>query len=128
MLLPLILTAMAIGVIAEIVARVLRLWLFRHWSLAVVNIVVVYGLVMGGLASQARLLGSLGMFASAAAIGAAYEVANLRLLHFWRFPDERVATSGGQVAVIALLTILWVLVPMATLQAFGWVRHNVLAQ
>ncbi|MBI3782153.1 MAG: hypothetical protein HY270_02010 [Deltaproteobacteria bacterium] len=119
----LILIATGIGVVAEAVARILRLWLFRHWSLAIFNAVVVYGLIMGGVAAQARQLGTMGMFTTAAAIGLAYELANLRVLHFWRFPDERAATPGGQIAVIVVLSLLWGLVPMATLQASASLRH-----
>lgn len=112
-----ILIGMAIGVVAEIVARVLRLWLFRHPLLVLFNIVVVYGLIMGGLASRLRPLGVLSVFAAAVIIGLAYELANLQFLHFWRFPDERGDGSAARAAMVVVISLLWGVVPLATAQA-----------
>jgi hypothetical protein len=113
----LILIGMAIGVVAEIVARALRLWLYRHPLLVLLNIVVVYGLIMGGLASRLRPLGALFVFAAAAIIGLSYELANLQFLRFWRFPDERGDSSGARAAMVVVISLLWGLVPLLTAQA-----------
>jgi hypothetical protein len=124
MTLSLVLIAMGIGVVAEIIARILRLWLFRHWSLAILNIVVVYGFVMGGVAVVARPLGSSAAFLLAAAIGFAYELANLQFLHFWRFPDERVSSANARLAVIVVISLFWGCVPLVALQAQAALRRS----
>jgi hypothetical protein len=124
-----IVIGMLIGVIAEIIARVLRLWLFRHPLLALLNVLVVYGLIMGALASRIRPLGALLTFAIAAAVGLAYELANLQFLRFWRFPDERDDGSAGRAAMVLVISLLWGLVPLITARAeIGLRRGNLFGQ
>jgi hypothetical protein len=107
-----ILVGMAIGVIAELVARILHVWIFRHWSLALLNIVLLYGVVMGGLASLIRPLGVVGVFGTAVLIGSIGELANLQFLHFWKFPDGRSDGSGARAAMIVVISLLWGAVPL----------------
>lgn len=116
MLWPFLLIGAALGVAAEIVARVLRLWLFRHPLLAALNVVVVYGLIMGGLASQLRAAGPLPVFAAAFTIGLAYELANLQFLHFWHFPDQRSDASPARAAMVVVICLLWGVVPLVIAQ------------
>ena len=117
MILRYMLIGMAIGAVTELVARILRLRLYRNAIYPALNILLVFGVIMGGLASASRLLGPLPTALIAGAIGLAYESANLTWLHWWSFQDEREATAAGRTAIVVLLSVLWAVVPFVTVQA-----------
>jgi hypothetical protein len=48
----------------------------------------------------------------AAGIGLAYEIANLRVLKWWYFPNERLAFIRGHAAIVVVLALLWGAVPV----------------
>lgn len=107
-------TAVSIGVVAEVVARGLRLWVYGNPWFVLVNVFLMYGLVMGGMAALVPRLGALPVLLCGAAAGLAYEIVNLRWLHWWSFPGQRMLFLRGHVAILAVLTVLWGLVPPTT--------------
>ena len=110
-MLPYVVIGMVIGVAIELAARTFRLWVYDQQQTAVLNVIVMFGLVMGGLASRTRPLGLPVVIGIAFVIGLLYEVANLRVLKWWYFPDERLAFVRGHAAIVVILAVLWAAVP-----------------
>ena len=106
---------MAIGFVTELAARTFRLWTYNQRQTAVLNVIIVFGLVMGGLASRVRLLGIAVVVGIAFGIGLLYEIANLRVLNWWSFPNERLAFIRGHAAIVVVLALLWAAVPVMIL-------------
>jgi len=106
---------MAIGVAIELAARTLRLWIYNQGQTAVLNVIIMFGLIMGGLASRVRPLGIAVVVGSAFGIGLLYEIANLRVLKWWSFPNERLAFIRGHAAIVVVLALLWAAVPVMIL-------------
>jgi hypothetical protein len=104
---------MAIGVVAEVLARLFHLWVYHQQQTPVLNVVALFGLVMGGIAGVVGPIGLLPCFAFGFAVGLLYEVANLRVLKWWSFPGERLAFIQGPTAIVLALALLWGLVPPA---------------
>lgn len=106
-----VLIGMAIGLVTELAARTFRLWIYHQWHTPVLNVIVMFGVIMGGLASRARPLGLEVVVGIAFGIGLLYEVANLRVLKWWYFPNERLAFIRGHAAIVVVLALLWAAVP-----------------
>lgn len=103
---------MVIGVATELTARTFRLWIYHQRQTPVLNVVIMFGLIMGGLASRTRPLGLPVVVGIAFGIGLLYEIANLRVLKWWYFPNERLAFIRGHAAIIGVLALLWGAVPL----------------
>ena len=114
-----VLLGLIIGTVTEITARTARLWLYRRPYTPVVNILGMFGLIMGGIAAAAGHLGTAATFGLGAAIGLAYELANLFILDWWYFPDERMAAVHGHTAIVLTLTLTWGVVPLMIAAARG---------
>jgi hypothetical protein len=108
------LISMVIGVGGEVSARTLRLWIYRTAYTPLVNIVVMFGVIMGGIAALVPSVGVLPIFFIAFAVGLVYEIANLYVLDWWYFPDERLAFVRGHTAIVVVLALLWGTVPVVT--------------
>jgi hypothetical protein len=106
-----IVIGMVIGVATELVARTFRLWVYHQPQTPVLNVIIMFGVIMGGLASRTRPLGLPVVAGIAFAIGLLYEIANLRVLKWWYFPNERLAFIRGHVAIVLTLAVLWAAVP-----------------
>jgi hypothetical protein len=105
--------AVAIGVLGETVAARGRLWLYGRPLYRVLNVLGVFGVVMGGLATLGPGLGAAGLFAAGVAIGAAWEVTNLAWLGWWTFPaDGPLGAHGPRTAAVAA-AVAWGTVPVA---------------
>ena len=102
---------MAIGVVTELAARTFRLWIYHKGYTPVLNVIIVFGLIMGGLASRVRPLGLEIVVGIAFGIGLLYEIANLRFLRWWSFPNERLVFIRGHAAIVVVLALLWAAVP-----------------
>jgi len=113
------LTALAIGVACETGAALGRFWVYRRPLYRVLNVVLVFGLVMGGIATLAGRLGLGGVFAAGFSIGLAYEALNLAWLDWWFFPDDRLLVLRGRPACAAGVAVAWGLVPVAIALARG---------
>jgi hypothetical protein len=103
---------MVIGTATELVARTFRLWIYQQRQTAVLNVVIVFGLVMGALASRMRSLGLPLVVGVATGIGLMYEIANLHFLKWWSFPNQRLAFIRGHAAIVVVLALLWGAVPV----------------
>jgi hypothetical protein len=102
---------MAIGVATELAARAFGLWIYNQRQTPVLNVIIMFGLIMGGLAGRMRPL-SIGVVTGIAfGIGLLYEIANLRVLKWWYFPNERLAFIRGHAAIVVVLALLWAAVP-----------------
>lgn len=101
----------AIGVVTELTARTFRLWIYHQQRTPVLNVIIMFGLIMGGLASRVRPLGLEVVVGIAFGIGLLYEIANLRVLKWWYFPNERLVFIRGHAAIVVVLALLWAAVP-----------------
>ena len=101
-----------IGAVAELGARWLKLWVYRRSQYPIVNVVAVFGIIMGSLAALVPSLGLVVAFVIAFAVGLLYEIVNLTRLHWWSFPGERVAFIHGHAAIVVAIALLWGFVPL----------------
>jgi hypothetical protein len=106
---------MAIGIATELAARTFGFWIYNQRQTAVLNVIIVFGLIMGGLASRVRPLGLEVVTSIAFGIGLLYEIANLRVLKWWYFPNERLVFVRGHAAIVVVLALLWAAVPVMIL-------------
>ena len=118
------LIGMAIGVATEVSARQLSLWVYRQPVTPVVNVIVVFGLVMGGVASAVPAVGFFPAFVIAFVIGLAYEIANLTVFDWWYFPGERLAFIRGHFAIVTVVAALWGAVPLVAAGVNAAVFHS----
>ncbi len=105
---------MLIGTATELVARTFHLWVYHQRWTPVLNVLIVFGLIMGTLASRIRPLGLPVVVGVAVGVGLVYEIANLRVLKWWYFPNERLAFIRGHAAIVLVLALLWGAVPVMT--------------
>jgi hypothetical protein len=112
--LPYVLIGMTVGVITEACAWFLKLWVYRQPQTPVLNIIVVYGLVMGAIAALVPRSGVVPCAVMGGAVGLAYEATNLAFLKWWDFPGERLGFIRGHAAILVLLTVGWGVVPLMT--------------
>jgi hypothetical protein len=117
------LIGIVIGVAAEIVARAFNLWIYRQPQTPILNVIAMFGLVMGGVAALAPKIGVKSAFVIAFAIGLAYEFANLRLLDWWYFPGERLGFIHGNAAIAVVIALLWGAVPIVITLAQSRLPH-----
>lgn len=114
------LLGVVIGVVGEGAAYLQRLWVYRRPLYPVMNVLVMFGLVMGTLAALTPRLGVLPVFLVAFVVGLTYEVANLRVLHWWTFPGERLYLLRGHAQVVVAISLLWGAVPLLVVALAGW--------
>ena len=101
-----------VGVIGEMFAYGLALWRYRRPAYPVANVVLMFGLVMGGLASFVPSLGLAIVVAGAFAVGLAYEWLNFLVLDWWWFPENRVWQFEGRSACALVIALAWATVPV----------------
>jgi hypothetical protein len=106
-----------IGIATELGAWALGLWVYRQPQTPVLNVVVMFGVIMGGVASLVRVIGLLPAYWLGFAVGLIYEVLNLRVLKWWDFPGERLAFVRGHTAIILVLAVAWGVVPVVIANA-----------
>ncbi len=107
-----ILIGSLIGVATEIMARAFKLWVYRQPQTPILNVIVMFSLVMGGVASLVPRIGLLPVFLIGFAIGLLYEIANLQWLDWWYFPGERLSLLRGHTAIVLVIALLWGAVPV----------------
>ena len=120
-----VLIGMTCGVITEVCARLLKLWVYRQPQTPVLNVIVVAGLIMGAIATLVPRYGMLPAFVLGFAVGLAYEVANLAFLKWWDFPDERLGFIHGHAAIVVLVSVGWGAVPLITASVHAALPHVV---
>ncbi len=114
--------ALGIGLVAELAAYVLGLRTYRVRWIALLNIVVGYGFVMGGLAAAWKSLGNGPIFLIAFFIGLTYEIANATALHWWEF-NQASQSGSRRPAVILILALLCGIVPLVTVELHAAARR-----
>ncbi len=104
-------TAAAFGVLAETLARATRLWVYRSPVYPTLNVIFMFGVVMGLLAVLVPRRGTGFCFAAAAVVGFLYELANFHLLHWWWFPAGKFLIFRGELQISLALALMWGVVP-----------------
>lgn len=107
-----VLIGIAVGVAGEIGAALRRLWVYRSPVYPVLNVLLMFGLVMGTLAWAGGALGAAGLFAIGFGIGLLYEMLNFARLDWWYFPDDRLLGLQGKTACALGVSIAWGTVPV----------------
>lgn len=108
----LVLLGIALGVLVEGFAWLLRWWEFRRKLFLLVQVVGMYGLVMGGLAAWVPRLGPGPTFGLACLLGLCSELLNVAFLKWWRFCDGRDDSSWGRLVVLLVLALAWGAAPL----------------
>jgi len=112
-----ILLGLVLGVVTETAARLLNLWRYHQAQTPILNILGMFGLIMGTLASLVPDIGIPRAFAGGLLAGLVYEVVNLRVLHWWYFPNERMGFIAGHTAIVVILSLLWGTAPLIIAEA-----------
>jgi len=107
-----VLVGIGVGIAGEIGASLRRLWVYRSPVYPVLNVLLMFGLVMGTLAWAGGALGAAGLFALGFGIGLLYEMLNLARLDWWYFPDDRLLGLQGKTACALGVSIAWGTVPV----------------
>jgi hypothetical protein len=107
------LVGLLMGVVGECVARAGRLWLYRRPLYPVVNVLGMFGVVMGSLSLLVPSLGAGGVFLLGLALGYGYEWWNLTRLDWWYFPNDRFLVFRGKPSCAVAVAALWGTVPVA---------------
>ena len=110
-----------IGVVSELGAKTLRLWLYRKPIYPALNVIVMFGIIMGSVSRLAAPWGLAAAFAVGTAIGFAYEWLNFLALDWWSFPDDRFLMFRGRAAIAASVAITWGAVPVIIALLQRWV-------
>jgi hypothetical protein len=105
-------TTLFIGLFCELTARLGKLWIYRKSIYPVLNILLMFGIVMGALSLLIPRTGLLPVFIIAIAIGYAYEKINFSHLHWWDFPGDKFLFFSGQEACARSVAILWGITPL----------------
>jgi hypothetical protein len=111
-----LLLGMALGVAAEILAYSANWWKYHKTISPLINILVMFGLVMGAVSLLQPTLGTGGVFLLGVLIGYAYEWANFLVLDWWVFPDERFLVFRGRQGCAVSVAVIWGLVPLTVAQ------------
>ena len=107
-----VIIGIVIGAVAELGARWLKLWVYQRPHYPIVNVVAIFGIIMGSIAALVPSLGVVLAFVIAFGVGLLYEIVNLTHLHWWSFPGERVAFVHGHAAIVVAMALLWGFVPL----------------
>ena len=106
------LTGVVIGALSEVAARAFHFWLYRNPVYPVVNVVLMFGLVMGGLSLLVPHVGLAVVFLLGLSVGYAYEWLNFAALDWWHFPHDRFLAFRGKQGCAVSVAVLWGTVPV----------------
>jgi len=115
-----LLIAIALGVASELVARVLRIWVYRNVASPILNVLLMFGVVQGvgvgwligahlPVISMAPVL-----LMTGAVIGITYEGLNEFRLHSWSWPETSLFGLTRPIDKVALVGVAWGFVPVIT--------------
>ncbi len=119
-MISIILTSMALGVVAEVGAVTFGLWRYRHPVLPALNVMFAFGLVQGLCVAWA--LGRSGdplalapvLFMTGAVLGIFYEGLNSFVLLAWSWPDRPLLGMARALDKAAVVGVSWGLVPVVS--------------
>lgn len=115
-----VLMGMAIGIVAEIAANKLHFWRYKSPSMPLINIIFMFGCIEGSIAYFAST--ALIQFVIAATLGTLYEIANLKSLHWWVFPDNKMGPIKGIIPIFVVLAVAWGSVPIIITYVMGLIN------
>lgn len=107
-------TTFGVGLICELTARLGKFWLYQKPIYPLLNILLIFGIVMGALSLLVPRSGFLPIFIVATAIGYAYEKINFSYLHWWAFPQNKFLGFNGQEACARSVALLWGVTPLTS--------------
>lgn len=110
-LLPTLITA-TIGVFAEIAAYSFKFWIYRKLRYPAINVLLMFGVVMGTISLAVPAIGVVPIFIVASLIGYGYEMINFSHLHWWDFPNGQFLVFKGKKACAWSVGCLWGGVPV----------------
>ncbi|MDP9139889.1 MAG: hypothetical protein M3O62_03750 [Pseudomonadota bacterium] len=103
-----------LGILMEILAHRLRLWIYTPPRMVVVNVLVTVGLLFGTLAWLAEGASLPIQFLCGALVGIAYEALNFAGLNAWTFPGSKLWFLKGRIALMIGVGMAWGLYPVLT--------------
>jgi hypothetical protein len=106
------LVSLGLGVAIETVSLALGWWIYHPPWLRVVNVLLVFGIAFGWLASTLAAQPAWRRFAVGAAAGIGYETLNLLVLQAWSFPGDRLLLLHGPLALVLGVGAAWGVVPL----------------
>jgi hypothetical protein len=112
--LRIIIGCLILGVITEGLAYWQNLWVYDPPWLRLVSLAVVYGLLFGWLSTAVADHPAWLRFAAGALTGVLYESANLKFLHLFSFPQQRLLFLRGPIALALGAGIPWGIAPLLT--------------
>jgi hypothetical protein len=101
-----------LGMIAEILARAMQLWVYTPRRMVAVNVLVTVGLLFGTIAWLTQGTSLPVQFLCGAIIGIAYEVLNFAGLNAWYFPDDKCLFLKGKPALTIGVGLAWGMYPV----------------
>lgn len=107
---PFLAVGVCVGSMAEWAAYGLNLWRYRSPLFLGLNVWVMFGAVMGGVAASP--LSWERQVALAFLVGTFYELLNIFVLHVWTFPGQRIGPVHGRAAISLVLGSAWAGVPL----------------
>jgi len=110
--LMLIVISTTIGVFAEIAAYGFKFWIYRKPYYPVINVLLMFGLLMGIIGLAVPTVGWVPVFIGATLIGYGYEKVNFSHLHWWDFPNDQFLFFKGKNACAWAVGFLWGSVPV----------------
>jgi hypothetical protein len=116
-----LIAALCLGAFCEMIARFFKLWRYRRPVFALVNILIVFGLIQG--LAVARLIGggqnllaiTPVLFMGGAIAGLLVEGLNERRLKAWDWPQGALCGVRRPIDKAALIGVAWGFVPVFTL-------------
>jgi hypothetical protein len=103
-----------LGVLTEFIACHYKLWIYTSPWLAVINALLVFGLIFGTFSWLAYGLPQVAQFGTGAALGIAYEAQNFAVLKWWQFPNQRCLFLKGERALTVGVGLAWGAIPLLT--------------
>jgi hypothetical protein len=110
--LRIVIACLILGVLTEGLAYWQTLWVYDRPWLRIVSILVVFGFIFGWLSTAIADYPAWLRFASGAIVGVLYEGTNLKLLHVFDFPNQRLLFLRGPVALALGAGIPWGIAPL----------------
>ena len=101
-----------IGVFAEFIAHSFKFWIYRKPHYPAINVLFMFGLLMGLISLAVPTMGWASVFIMATLIGYGYEKINFSHLHWWDFPNDQFLFFKGKNACAWAVGFLWGSVPV----------------
>ena len=101
------LTALVVGTVVEMIAAILNLWVYSPRSLVVLNVTLFFGIIMSSIAALLHSRHPMWSYTGGFIVGYGYEWLNIAVLHWWRFPDDRLLCFYGVPTIAFVVALGW---------------------